>query len=222
MAEQKVAHLFLQNFIKEVIRNTPAKDQNIPDLEFYEVQKPFATQKSMQGLRMLHEIEKPLETMAQKNNFNKTRIIEIPNILSVPGRYQRRPIKKYNPPANYAQKNMGQQQSPQQLAQTFGSYFSKIQFLIKDPAVTEIECQGPDKNLLVRKAGFIQLTKVILTEGEIIELLNYFSTKTKIPMVGGTLKAAADNLIMTGIISEILGPRFIIQKRNPFQKLIPF
>ncbi|MDP4039178.1 MAG: hypothetical protein Q8P57_01185 [Candidatus Pacearchaeota archaeon] len=97
----------------------------------------------------------------------------------------------------------------------------KLNFIIKDPAVTEIECRGADKPILVKKAGTIQRTQTSLTIEEINQILNDFSEKTKIPIIEGTFKAASGNLIMTAIISEILGPRFIIQKKNPFRQLMP-
>ena len=96
----------------------------------------------------------------------------------------------------------------------------KLNFLIKDPAVTEIECTGSDQPLLVKKAGAVQRTKVRLSIEEIYELIAEFSQKTRIPVIEGTFKAALSNLILTAILSETLGPRFILQKKNPFQSLV--
>lgn len=104
--------------------------------------------------------------------------------------------------------------------QTNSSGFPKIELLIKDPAVTEIECQGEDQNILVRKGNSIQRTNITLSNEEIQNILQKFSKDTRIPIIGGTLKTALNNLIITAVISEILGPRFIIQKKNPFRKLI--
>jgi hypothetical protein len=97
----------------------------------------------------------------------------------------------------------------------------RLNFLIKDPAVTEIECRGSDQTLLVKKAGIIQKTNIKISIEEIYQLIAEFSQKTKIPVIDGTLKAATNNLIITAVLSEILDPRFILQKKNPFQQFVP-
>ena len=218
MAEQKIAHLFLQSFVKEIIKNIPVKDENNPELEFYKEEKPLKEKYAVE----MSKIEKPLKIINLKGNLSRAQTINLSNMPATPSRYKIRQVQKYALPKMPEIKSSAQQQFSKQLQQTFGPGFSKIQFLIKDPAITEIECRGADQNLLVRKGGTIQLTKVMLTEQEIMELLNYFSAKTRIPIISGTFKAAAENIIMTAVISEIIGPRFIIQKRNPFQKLVPF
>ena len=96
----------------------------------------------------------------------------------------------------------------------------KLNFLIKDPAVTEIECVGAYQQLLVKKGGSIQKTHVKLSIEEIYQLIAEFSQKTRIPVLDGTIKAALNNLIITAVLSEMLGPRFILQKKNPFQQLV--
>ena len=96
----------------------------------------------------------------------------------------------------------------------------KLNFLIKDPAVTELECIGSEQNLLVKKAGVIQKTPVRLSIEEIYQLIAEFSQKTKIPVLDGTIKAAFNNLILTAVLSVMLGPRFILQKKNPFQQIV--
>ncbi len=95
----------------------------------------------------------------------------------------------------------------------------RLNVLIKDPAVTEIECIGSDEALLVKKGGAIQKTRIKLSVEEIYQLIAEFSQKTKIPVIDGTLKTAVDNLILTAVLSEILGPKFILQKKNPFKPL---
>jgi len=93
----------------------------------------------------------------------------------------------------------------------------KIDPLIQDPAVQMIECPGAGKNILVKARNKINSTKITLNEVEIKNIINYFSSYTKIPVIGGILKAAIDNLIISAIASEYAGSRFIINKKSPYQ-----
>ena len=90
----------------------------------------------------------------------------------------------------------------------------KINFLLYDPKVESIECLGENKNIIVRKSGIIQTTPYNLTKQEIQKVINEFSTKTRIPLVGGMFKAAFQNLIMTAVTSQYSSGRFLIQKKR--------
>ena len=96
----------------------------------------------------------------------------------------------------------------------------KLNSLISDPRVRSIECQGPNKNILVHKDGTVQKTSLVLTSDEVENTIKDFSEKTRIPLIGGTFKAALGNLIITAVTSDFVGSRFIIQKKNPFKPLI--
>ena len=96
----------------------------------------------------------------------------------------------------------------------------KISALLKDPIITEIECRGADQPLMIKRGNALQSTKISLSEQEIQAILTECSQKTNIPIIEGTFKAAMDTIIITAVVSEILGARFIIKKRNPFQQLV--
>ena len=96
---------------------------------------------------------------------------------------------------------------------------SKLDFLLTDLRVQAIECIGPNKNLLVKKGDIIQRTNIILTAEEIKRIIDFFSERTRIPLVGGVFKAALGDLIMTAVISTFVGNRFVIQKKQPFKPL---
>ena len=93
----------------------------------------------------------------------------------------------------------------------------KIDPLIHDNAVQMIECPGPGKNVLVKARNKINGTKVVLNEADIKNIITYFSMYAKIPIMGGILKAAVDNLIISAVVSEYVGSRFIITKKSPYQ-----
>jgi len=93
----------------------------------------------------------------------------------------------------------------------------KIDLLIKDPSVQMIECPGPGKNILVKVRNKINTTRITLGEAEIKNIINHFSKTAKIPVSGGILKAAIEDLIISAIISEHVGSRFIINKQSPYE-----
>jgi len=97
-----------------------------------------------------------------------------------------------------------------------GFELGKINNLIKDPRVTEIECPGPGKYILVRTMNKVTVTKNTLSQSEIQTIIDKFSQDSKIPVIGGLFKAAVGNLIITAVISDIVGQRFIITKISPF------
>lgn len=100
------------------------------------------------------------------------------------------------------------------------SDLKKLNILISDPRINQIDCHGPNKEILVKISGTTQKTKTILTKEEIIEIIKEFSDKTRIPLIKGVFRAALGNLILTATISDFVDTRFTIQKRTPFQQQI--
>jgi len=100
--------------------------------------------------------------------------------------------------------------------------YGKIQKLIDDPSVATIECPGGAKNVFVTRVapGFgypipeKQVTKLILTKGEIHNFLEIVSEKVRIPLQEGTFRAAVSGFIVDAVISEMIGTRFLIKKRQ--------
>ena len=88
----------------------------------------------------------------------------------------------------------------------------RVKLLFRDPTVKSVECPGPGKNLLVRRYNKIYVTKINLEEDEIKNIIEYFADKAKIPIVGGMLKAAVDDFVISAVTSEVIGSRFIIKK----------
>lgn len=95
----------------------------------------------------------------------------------------------------------------------------KIMPLVKDPFVNIIECNGPGENLVVIGTMGRKKTGIILTKEEIDEIINAFSEATKIPVSEGVLKVVFGKLVLSAIVSEILGSKFIVRKMNsPFSQ----
>ncbi len=105
---------------------------------------------------------------------------------------------------------------PQAQAIPEGFALGKLELLIRDSSIQSIECLGPNKNILVKRYNKLNKTKIILNQSEITDILDNFSAKAKIPVVGGILKAAVGNLVISAVISEFVGSRFIINKITPY------
>ncbi len=103
-------------------------------------------------------------------------------------------------------------------AQPFPAGFTlgKLDAIISKPDVTSIECAGPEKPILTRNLGLVSTTKLVLNEEEIRKIIKTFSEAARIPLVGGVFKAAVGNLIITAVLSEFVGSRFIINRYNPY------
>ena len=94
----------------------------------------------------------------------------------------------------------------------------KLAGILTDPSVFSIECPGPYKNLLVNRSGSIQTSALALTPEEINSVMHNISEQTRIPITPGVFRAAVQDLIVTAVMSDFVGTRFVIQKRNPFQR----
>lgn len=91
----------------------------------------------------------------------------------------------------------------------------KLNALLNDNRVTIIECPGPDKQILTRVNGIQKVTQISLNEQEIKSIIEMFSRESKIPVIGGLFKVAIGNLMITAVISEVIGTKFVITKINP-------
>ncbi|MBM3231939.1 hypothetical protein FJZ21_00995 [Candidatus Pacearchaeota archaeon] len=195
-----IAELFLIEFVKNIL---DAKAPNHTILEIKENQVNEKKVKENYNLMQSSILKKELKTE------NK---IEVPKF--VPPQ-----IKKVQQP----QINLNKQVQRPKINYSIQSQLSateKLNILLKDPYVNEIECNGSDTNLSVKKAGMNQNTQINLSIEEIYDVIAEFSQKTKIPVINGRIKAALNDLVITAVLSETLGPRFIIQKKKPFQELI--
>jgi len=87
----------------------------------------------------------------------------------------------------------------------------KIDQFAKDPAVKIIECNGPNENIIVRVPQERQ-TAVVLTKEEIDEIIRAFAEGSKIPAEEGVFRVAVGRLLLSAIISDVVGTKFIIKK----------
>ncbi len=88
----------------------------------------------------------------------------------------------------------------------------KLNPLLKDNFVKTIECVGPDQNIIVTGAMGRKPTAIKLSKQEILDVLETFAIKAKIPLSKGAFKIAFGNLILSAITSEVVGSKFLIKK----------
>jgi len=88
----------------------------------------------------------------------------------------------------------------------------KLNSLIKDPAVKIIECNGPDEHIFVRGSMGVKPTNIVLSKEEITKVIKKFSEISKIPVHEGVYRVVAGRFILSAIISEVVGSKFIIKK----------
>jgi len=87
-----------------------------------------------------------------------------------------------------------------------------LNVLVRDPLVKIIECNGPNENIFVGGIMGYKKTPIKLSKEEILDILERFSFATNIPISEGLFKAAAGNLVISAVISDVAGIKFVIRK----------
>jgi hypothetical protein len=134
-------------------------------------------------------------------------------IRTAPPIQQARPQFSANLPPTMPMMNISPQPIPA------GFTLGKLDPLLSDNMVTSIECSGPGRPVLVKTLGKVSATQISLDQEEIQKVIDNFSQTAKIPPLGGVFKAAVGSLIITAVISEFVGSRFIINKYTPYSIL---
>jgi hypothetical protein len=100
-----------------------------------------------------------------------------------------------------------------------GFSLGKIEKILRDKTIQSIECPGPGKKVLVKKLSKINSTSLTLGQPEITNIIQKFASQAKIPIMGGILKAAVGDMVISAVISEYVGSRFIINRLTPYSIL---
>jgi len=90
----------------------------------------------------------------------------------------------------------------------------RINRIFFDQAIQLLNCPGANKNILITRAGMVQATRMFFSEEEIKEFMRDLSEKTRIPIVPGLVKIMFQNYIITAVVSDILGTKFLIERRQ--------
>jgi len=93
------------------------------------------------------------------------------------------------------------------------SVMEKLNPILADPSVQSINCPGSNQNITILRMGIPQITQMSFTSNEINDFMKDLSEKTKIPLLPGLFKVIFQNIIVTAVVSEFIGTKFLIEKR---------
>lgn len=88
----------------------------------------------------------------------------------------------------------------------------KINSLMNNPQVQEVESGGAGVSLIVRGSMGAKKVNFSLTKEEIKKIVDSFSEITRIPIQEGSNRIVFGNLLLISVSSELLGQRFVIKK----------
>ena len=214
--------LFLLQFTKELIENTETYrklkireeirgvikeeegDKKKEDLEPKRREiREIVREKIKRDIKIVNQLEKegiPMEIVTLSKPFFTRGIGErprsgVPRILRIPEPRLPPTVQHIKPIPTRREIDLG-----------------KLNPLIKDPLVKIMECSGPNKKIVVSGAMERKNTSITLNKREIDEIINKFSEEAKIPAQEGIFKAAVGRLILSAVISETVGSKFVIRK----------
>ncbi len=191
MIKNQIRIIFLKKFTEAMIREKVKESQTKHNIEVGKIKQKFVPEQVFKDfIRSPYEIkimQKPTTRPIQP--LRQMQIKQIKPILANP--IATKPV-------------------------TNTSGMEKISSLINDRTIQLIECPGPGKNLLIKRYNQVNLTKIILSQEDITQIINDFADKARIPIINGILKAGVGNLIISAIISNFVGSRFIINKVTPY------
>ncbi len=210
---------FLLKFAKELIENTKTysifriekesiiekKEEAVAEKIKKEEIKEFVKEKifeesekisGMEKESLLSELKKVLKAPEPARKPIKKRLVwKTPSALRIPEIPLPKTVQYLKPIPTSEQIDLG-----------------KLNILMQDPLVKAIECNAPGQNVLVMGIMGRKKTPIILGKEEIEDVLQRFSQAAKIPVHEGLFKAAVGNLVISSVISEIVGIQFIIRK----------
>jgi hypothetical protein len=91
---------------------------------------------------------------------------------------------------------------------------------VNDPGVKEIECESPNRPIVVSGMMGRLPTETILNSSEVEDIIERFAKASKIPVDIGIYKVVVGNLIFSAIVSEVVPSRFLITKMTPTNQTI--
>ena len=207
--------VFLNEFVSQIVINS-AEDEIL--------RKRIEEEKLKRKLLGREETPKIINFFEPVKEANFQRSMMMPNRPQrnrLPRKMERRPVIASRPRQPIGQQKQMPVPFDNQPVQVEG-VSKKLVPLIKDNNVQMIECPGPGKNVVVKARNKIQTTNVILSGDEVKSTIESFSKSAKIPVIGGILKAAVGSLLISAVVSDYAGSRFIINKQSPYSLIEGF
>ncbi len=207
--------LFLLQFTKELIQSSETYRELKIKAEVHSVIKEKELKEKEKGeLKPKREIREIVKEKIEEDEKKVTRMekegipIELailkrpirriehkPNILKIPEPELPPTIRNIRPIPTRREINLG-----------------KLNVLIRDPLVKTMECNGPNEKIVVSGTMGRKNTGITLTKEEIDGIIRRFSEETRIPVEEGIFKVSIGSLILSAIVSEVIGSKFIINK----------
>lgn len=214
---------YQNEYLKQTIKTEKLRQRFIqpnltPDIALKQTIKSKAFQPSRYSIQ---ESEYPkTKPLPPHRTFHRIKIRPIPPSRPLKKSFLKKlkKIIRKQQPKTPPQTQALQQIQPEYQPKPVGFNLGKIELILRDPTLQSLECPGPGQNILVKKTNQISPTRMTLNQAEINNIINVFSQNAKIPITGGILKAAVGNLVISAVISEIVGSRFIINKISPPMK----
>ncbi len=192
---------FLLNFTKELIRAYGA--ENFIELKTFVKKEPIQEKKELQKI-VKQQIRINFNTNNKINPLQRPIFKPLPQSpMRIPQqrRILRIPEPRLPPRLQYLQP------IPSNIELDLG----KLTSFVKDPIIKTIGCNGPGEKITIT-TPIQKTTEVILSKEEIDEIINKFSSASRIPATEGIFRVAVGKLIISAIISEVIGSKFIIKK----------
>jgi hypothetical protein len=228
---QSFRERFLLTFTKELIRNSKIE-------EFEQLQTVLKKKKPKDEFEVLEEeYEEMIPSLMHREPIRNTEPLRQPLFTSPPKPLplpkKRLPQQRPPPRQTKITKPKGSLIIPEHpLPSTVRNIrpmpneshseldLGRITPFINNPSITNIECNGPEEPIVLKGAGGTQNTNINLSKEEIDHIINEFSEASKIPIHEGVSKIVVGRLILSAIVSEVIGSKFIIRK-IPIQKPTP-
>ncbi len=212
--------VFLLLFARELIRNSEEGLLQLKRILEQEAGKPLA-EVPEQNLEILNQPEFPLIKSILSAMPRITMDGEFAAVKPVYIKSQRREISNGYGRIEYPVLRIPEPRLPEQL-----SYLkpvvsvreidlNKLNSLIYDAGVKKIECDGPNKPVIVSGGMGRKPTEIILSSNEIDDIVERFSKAARIPVDVGIFRVVVGNLIFSAIISDVVPSRFTITKMAP-------
>lgn len=164
------------------------------------------------------EVRPPITSISLESDIPEK--LETPKYITLPSYNPRKRRQEIITPlqGNPIQQIYKTQQYVQKPQKIINSPYETILEILRNPAVIGVECPGPGKYLLLNRSGLVKPAPISLTKEQIDSIIKNISNQTRIPAIPGLFKAAFDNFIISAVVSDFVGTRFVIQKKNPFQQ----
>ncbi|MBU1129530.1 MAG: hypothetical protein KJ949_02795 [Nanoarchaeota archaeon] len=217
---QEFRKSFLLQFTAELIRNSNSSElfklKHILEQEQREKELKESVRKEIIKQTLLPTIQKEIKEQKLKEFVSP---IQKQNPIVIP---KKRPFSRRRQILRIPNIRLPQNLSYLQPTATNTEIdLGKLNPLIKDPLVREIHCSGPDQNIVVQGNMGTKPTSIVLNNSEIDLVIKRFSQASKIPDSPGIYKVIVGKLILSAIISEVVGSRFIINKIRYDPKFMP-